>query len=290
MTTRERLQLWKRRYATWGNLLRLVVVLIMLALAWRGLNLGWSYSGKNAQVWSRWEYFLVNLAPELAGIVIGVVLIDALNNWRQTDQLKAQLIRQMGSHIKDVAIPAVKELEHHAWLYDGSLKEANLIGANLEGVDLSGANLEGVDLTGSNLERAYLNRAHLEGADLTGAYLEDAHLSSAHLEGAYLDETHLEGADLCWAHLEGASLERAHLERAVLREVHLEMAWHLTPKHLRGASVIDGATMPDGIKLKNPFSLAFSGKVIIKPYLDGPTLEEWLATEPDCLNWEDEEE
>ena len=50
--------------------------------------------------------------PELAGIMIAAVMINALADRRQTEQLKAQLIRQMGSRHNEVADTAVKEVAY----------------------------------------------------------------------------------------------------------------------------------------------------------------------------------
>ncbi len=230
----KRLQKWATKHI---RAIRIGLVVAMLGLALWGLVLGYSFASGHYVIANTGSgrflgYFLVNLGPELAGIVIGVVIIDALNDWRQTEQLKAQLIRQMGSPIKDVAVPAVMELRYHRWLIDGSLRKGFFGGANLIEADLSGAFLEG----------AYLAHAHLEGARLL----------------------------------------RAHLEEAKLLETNLEGAEGLTHQQLKSATSVAGSTMPDGTILKDPENLS--------SYPDSPTLEEWLATRPNCLDWSDEEE
>lgn len=260
ITTKQRFNLWKKRFATRDNLWRVLIVMAMVVFATGGLYLGWHFSDNELRASSPWVYSLANLGPELAGIVIGVIFIDALNERRQNKQLKAQLIRQMGSPIKDVAVPAARELAHHRWLFDGSLKGANLTGAHLKEAELRRA----------HLERALLSDAHLEEAKLTGAHLEGAMLPGARLENADLYEVHLERAELHGAHLEEAELQGAHLEGANLFGVHLEGAKHLTSQQLKDAKSVINATMPDGVKLKGQEG--------------DPTLDEWLAKKPKCLN------
>ena len=286
----------------------------MIILAYRGLKLGWEYRGTNLLEVSRLEYFLINLGPELAGIVIGVVVIDALNNWRQTQQLKAQLIRQMGSPIRDVAVPASRELDHHGWLYDGSLKGADLSEANLSGADLINANLEGADLTKANLESTVLIAANLNRADFWYANMKGTIFLDANIAGADFQDADLDKAVLWDANLEKAFLKDANLRGTFQYGANLNGAEKLSGKQLRMAKTVARATMPDGVKLHDSegvISMIYnlvgkkmspeSAKILeskitggmrkqAHPYLDGPSLEEWLATKPDCLVWEDEEE
>ena len=143
----------------------LLTVIVMLAIGTWGLVLGARHDAPHYAIadtqWGRdLGYFLVNLGPELAGIVIGVVVIDALNDWRQDNQLKEQLILQMSSKHNDVTDMAIRTLRARGWLEDESLKGANLSKANLYGADLFGANLIGAKLSGADLIEA------LGGADL----------------------------------------------------------------------------------------------------------------------------
>ena len=198
--------------------IRWSIVVAMLLIGFWGLVLGYRFVSNHYIVADTGGgrflgYFLVKLGPELAGIVIGVVAIDALNDWRQDKQLKEQTILQMGSRHTDVTDTAVSTLRARGWLEDGSLK-----GAFLEGASLQEAYLWGADLQGALLERANLRGAFLHGANLQGAFL-----GAANLQGAYLEEANLEGAVLEDATGQGAILEMANLE---------------------------GTIMPDGIKLK----------------------------------------
>lgn len=112
---------------------------------------------------------LKSVGPELAGIVISVVTIDYLNKRRQDEQLKKQLILQMGSRHNDVTDTAIRALKSYGWLFDGSLKGARLEGANLQGVRLDDANLERALLFAANLGEAKLIRANLKKAHLVKA-------------------------------------------------------------------------------------------------------------------------
>ena len=143
--------------------------------------------------------FYANVSTEMASIAIAVLVIDSLNERRAEQELKAQLIREMG-HPTDngVALRAVRELRAHGWLEDGSLRETNLEGANLQGADLRGANLKQANLLGAKLERANLHEANLH----------EAKLEQANLIGA-----DLLGADLAGVNLQGAKLERANVLR-----------------------------------------------------------------------------
>ncbi len=77
----------------------IIAAFVMIALA------GFSLLGVPDNELDSIHLILKNIGPEMAGIVIGVVTIDYLNERRQIEQLKQQLIRQMGSPIRDVAIP-----------------------------------------------------------------------------------------------------------------------------------------------------------------------------------------
>lgn len=156
---------------------------------------------------------LISLGPELAGIVIGVLAIDTLIEWRQNEQLKAQLIREMGSADNGIARRAVRELDDRRWLYNDPLENAYLVGANQNGAFLNGANLKGAlladaDLKGADLVEADLREADLECADLRGADILGAKLEKAHLGGTKLEKAKLVNADLRDAYLGGFTYGR----------------------------------------------------------------------------------
>lgn len=303
---------WKRWVAEHVNsILRVTIIVVFLLLAIWALTLVFleEYRGlelviANSAVGLWLTAALKSVGPELAGIVIGVVTIDYLNERRQREQLKAQLIRQMGSNIRDVAVPAARELAHHGWLQDGSLRgkdlrHADLTGANLEKADLQECNLKEVNLTGANLRSADLRRcilidAKLDGADLneaklrkavlfrvhaekeavlmmwvelSGATLENARLPDAILRNADLTEANLARSNLGGAKLEGAKLDRAVLEKANLGRADLTSATGWTVEQIDQARGLDGTRMPNRVRLVGTMQ-------DMRP-IEGPSFEEW---------------
>lgn len=257
---------WAKRNST--NILRLAIVLLFLGLAIWAITLNrYELVIANHEPWLWLTVALVSVGPELAGIVIGVVTIDYLNERRQREQLKAQLIRQMGMHILDVAVPAARELAHHKWLQDGSLIGANLRFANLIGADLSSANL-----SKANLRNAVLFGAWLINADLSGATLINADLRATLLINTILRESLLIEADLSSALMFNTQLNGANLSDANLSDVQLDGAdlrgiRYWTIKQLGHAKTLEGTTMPDGIRLTRTTG---------ESYL-GPNFEAWKA-------------
>jgi hypothetical protein len=227
-----------------------------------------------------WDALLTNLATELAGAAVTYVILQWMIGQRS---IKEELIAQMGSDVRDVAVPAADELRRRGWLTDGSLRWSQLGDANLEGADLWLANLEGASLRFANLQGARLSRANLEGADLWRAQLQRGNMESANLAWTDMRHSNLQGVDLWLANLEGASLDRADLKEARLGRVHLQEAdmedadleganlWgaqlqgaeleranlnkvflqeaDVATRQLAQAKSLAGATLPDGTKL-----------------------------------------
>lgn len=236
------------------------LVLIVLVFACVGL---WGLLLEDTAELGIGRRLVRGMGPELAGIVIAAVTVNALAERRQEAERKNILVSQLGSQYRDVTELAVIELKNRGWLYDGSLGGANLWVANLSGASLRGANLSGANLGGANLSGAYLGGADLSGAnlwranlsganlgkadlsganlwraDLRGADLVKADLSGAHLEGANLSEASLLGANLWWANLEGANLSKTRLAGANLSRANLEWA-NLSEAALLGADLTE---------------------------------------------------
>ena len=213
---------WSQRFKGWWNLPRgigLAAVIVGLA----------HYSPLPALPMPRLIQLHTDLAPELIGIGITLILIDWAVERRQREELKRQLIRQMGSNIRDVAVPAARELAHYEWLYDGTLKGASLVEADLSAAQLARANLSGASLyqailRKANLLDANLNEAILVNANLSGAYLPRATLIQASLQGITLNNAILGNADLSGAALAYATLISCHLRDAQLNGVDLTRA------------------------------------------------------------------
>jgi hypothetical protein len=227
-----RLREWAMRNTT--NIARIVVIAFFVVLAvWAIVLDHYDLVISNSELGLLLTTALISVGPELAGIVVGVVTIDFLNERRQVEQLKTQLIREMGASDRGIAGRAVKELRAHGWLTDGTLSEVDLTYANLEGVPY----LYGVCMP----------KAQLWGAKLSKADIRIANLSQANLSGASLDEANLTGANLSGANLEGASLRGAKLWGAKLTDAKMKADFtkaNLTKADLSGAD-LEGATFDE---------------------------------------------
>ena len=202
-------------------------ILILLIAA--GISL-WGYRQSEGA-------FLRSIAPEMFGIVMTVVIIDGVNEWRQTQERKQILIAQLGSHRRDVTELALIELRNRDWLYDGSLSTVILRGADLEGAAMSGAVLFEAHLSFAKLNGAKLIEAKLEHATLTGSELKRAEMSRARLKGAKLEGAKFDGADLIGALMEGANLEEASFNE--WREGEFPVPTNLGGAHLEGAKLAE---------------------------------------------------
>ena len=260
------------------NILRVAIVLLFLGLAVWAITLNrYDLVIADREPWLWLTVALVSVGPELAGIVIGVVTIDYLNERRQREQLKAQFIRQMGSNIRDVAVPAARELAHHGWLYDGSLSGANLdhaelSGANLIHADLDRAGLNKANLSEANLEYAYLRNAELNRANLSRADLSYASVTGAFLCGSNLREAALIGTDLRGANLQDVDLAGATLEHADLMFTRLVDA-KLPGARLMHAKLCEADLIGANLKGANLEEADLSGAFLYRANLSGAILE-----------------
>jgi hypothetical protein len=142
-----------------------------------------------------WGGLLLNVGAEFGGALATYGLLELFIKRREEEEIKkADLIAQLGSSVKDMAVAAAEELERHGWLQDGSLRGADLFRANLQGADLAMADLQGVCLVLANLREAQLLGTNLRGAILYLVDLQEAWLSEADLQGADLTEADLQGA------------------------------------------------------------------------------------------------
>ncbi|OQX65059.1 MAG: hypothetical protein B6I38_05410 [Anaerolineaceae bacterium 4572_5.1] len=207
-------QRWSRiEQLPWGVLL----ILISLSIA----STAWSLSRTG-----NWEAAALHFGSDMGGAAVIYILLDIV---LVTRQKKENLIVQMGSPYRDVAVPAVDELKRMGWLFDGSLKGTRLNQANLERAGLIGAELQDARLLRTNLYGAYLMGANLTGAWLVFANLEEANLTgaslkTANLHGANLTSANLQEANLTGANLKGANLSKANLHQACVSRVDLSGA------------------------------------------------------------------
>jgi len=190
--------------------------------------------------------FYANVSVELASIALAILIIDKLNERRQEEALKGQLIRELTSGYRGFMVRALRELQVKGWLEDGSLAGMNLKyvdmsklemeGVDLQRADLALCNLSGADLSGARFCNANLLLSNLEGAnlsraDFTSAVLIDADLRNSNLYAAVLCNVDLSEANLQAANLRYADMREAKLKGARMREAFLGEA------NLRGADL-----------------------------------------------------
>jgi len=236
-----------------------MLLLIGMAIFVVGFSLGAHFQSGAVNLWAWADSFFQNFGTEMVGAFLTFYLIEVLRGGKrereakeqEKEALKRKFIREMGSDVRDVAVSAANELRTRGWGFgkDGSLRQAELHGANLEKADLREANLQEAYLTWTNLEGVVLVRANLKEAVLMRANLKEAALMGANLEGAYLRETNLEMANLTEASLEGTDLREANLKGAHLMGANLEGA-DLMEVNLEGADLreanLEGTKLPNG--------------------------------------------
>ncbi|MBW4438807.1 MAG: pentapeptide repeat-containing protein [Pleurocapsa minor GSE-CHR-MK-17-07R] len=220
----------------WLTIYRAGLLVAALAIGIMLLGYGFVHADEPFDLRAFIEELYANIASELFGIAITILIIDTI--YRRYDERaekrreRQQLRNQLGSGINEVAIRAAEELRASGWLTDGTLQgedlrvanlekaklwQADLQGVNFQWAKLQGANLNDAVLAGANFTQANLTATRLRGADMrgalcTGAKMYRAHLVAAFLQDAKLTNAHLEGAKLTGAHLEGADLTGAHLD------------------------------------------------------------------------------
>lgn len=179
--------------------------------------------------------FTNQLAPELIGLGIGLTLVEFVVKRREENEIRTELISNLGSKSNHFTTTAARSLRRREWLFEGWL----------EGQDFGYADLRNVDLSRAKLSRAKFIEALLVGSNLAGA----------ELKRAIFDGARLEGANLALANLQGAEILDDQLKSAVS---------------------LEGAVMPDGIKLKDRGGTIEGIDWFREPYLEGPTFEEWI--------------
>jgi len=169
------------------------VGLITLVLALTAVVIFWSLPKKG---------LVDELRGEITGIAITLILVDRLLSIRTRVEHENELLEQVHSPVRDIAVEALRLIRKDEQLFS-MLKEAlRLIRKDEQlfsmlnmkrsgGVRWSGADLSRVDLRGANLIGADMRGAHLLGADLSGARLHLADLSGADLSGANISEAKL---------------------------------------------------------------------------------------------------
>ncbi len=176
------------------------------------------------QVWTTDAMgFLQSLVPEAIGITFTVLLVDRLYQRREREreerELKARLIRELGSSNRGTSRHAIEELRMRTWLrVEGLFEKAQLNSADIGDAELSGAILKGAYADEANLQAATLNDADLRRVSFIEANLSQTSLLYANFQAANLYMADLQGSDLRGANLLEADLSLTKLEQVVLDE------------------------------------------------------------------------
>jgi hypothetical protein len=251
------------RTVTPRQVLIFLVLLTVLTALW-SLVLEFHEPAPDLPGWAK--NYLQNFSTGTLGAIVTFLLVDLLLARRdrqlekeaEEKELKAQLIADMRSEASDTVATAIGQLTEKGWHKNGSLREAILVKANVQGQDLSFADLCGAHLTNANLARARLVRTNLSDAQLDWSNLQDANLTGATVDGA--------------------SLWKANLTGVI----------GVNNQHLSKVRMLRGATLPDGKKYDGRFNLPgdFEKAESARIDLEDPkalaawysiTLEEYLA-------------
>lgn len=147
------------------------VVLIVLVVVAVGSSAGSLINeGEYTAEWrSGW---LQNFSTEVFGAIITFAFFELVVGGRKERQkeeqeiedLKARLIREMGSQDNATALNALREIRERGWLRGdmGILQGGYLSLANLKGANLGRANLEGVDLGEAKLDNVCIANAKFD--------------------------------------------------------------------------------------------------------------------------------
>ncbi len=156
--------------------------------------------------------YATNIYTEMLSIFVTILVLDRLNEWRNTQQLKKQLIREASSRDNSTALNAVDWLRSEKWL------TVNDESPLLMGEKLSRASLENAYLYEANLQNTILYKCNLSHADLSKANMIDTFLHRATLDHTSLFNTDFRQAALGNVSLRSAKyIETAHFdERTIL--------------------------------------------------------------------------
>jgi uncharacterized protein YjbI with pentapeptide repeats len=176
----------------------------------------------------------------------GWTIMEVLSSFvRGKQNIKGQDLDQLSAIRTDAqaALTAIARrkinLENDQQYLDMSLtnlREANLVGANLDRVKINSSSLIKADLRDANLNCANLNHTDLNSANLTRAQLDRANLIQANLSNTNLSSANLNEANLNKANLSDAILDGATLTNASLGNTNLSGAI-LIGANLRGATL-----------------------------------------------------
>lgn len=160
---RKRHRFWTRPTVVIGLLFLLAAIVVAI--------IGQFSTHQQLDVRSFFGDFYTNISTDLVSIAVTVLIIDTLNQRRADTERKRQRIREMRSPDNGIALAALNELRDEGWAEDGSLRDAFLLAANLQGAYLRDVDLHNAWLRDANLQQAYMRDTNLANATLIGADL-----------------------------------------------------------------------------------------------------------------------
>lgn len=114
--------------------------------------------------------YATNVYTEILSVIATIVVLDQINQWRDTQRLQKRLLREISGQSNIRAKDAIDWMGHEKWLTTKDnihlLKETNLREAKLQGARLDYANLQNTNLQNAKLQGANLEGAYLQGANL----------------------------------------------------------------------------------------------------------------------------
>lgn len=174
----------------------------LLAAFW--LVLG-AVTKPRGQGWEEWTSELaVGLASGVIAALLTFLLIDLMlarqrdaenREAHERERLESLLARLRAGGLEENR-GVLEELRSAGWLKNGSLREA----------DFSGANLEGMDFGSASLQRAIFEGASLRRASLTNADVSGARFARADLRGTRFDGAITTGADFKMANMDNETV------------------------------------------------------------------------------------
>ena len=170
--------------------------------------------------------FWEGISTEMMGAMVTTLFLGGFGvifqQYQTIQNVRADLIRQMGSIDNVRALDALNQLKKDGFLYvDTTLAGANFNNANLQNADFEDFPLHRVNLANADLRNVTLSgnlvRVNLANANLSGASFQDSALHHINLAGANLSQANLQGISLININLENAIFGNAD-NRALLDE------------------------------------------------------------------------
>lgn len=166
---------------------------------------------------------IVNFAFTLLGVALTVLVIDKLNDQRANSDLKRSLIRDLLLGDTAISRRAINELSSMGALADGTMRNAELAGAEIDTIDLTNSDLSEANLVGATFKNCDLANSNLSGTKMNDAFFEGCTFDTADLYSAKLIGTKFLQCDLREANFEKANPSNAQFVACQLTKAQREI-------------------------------------------------------------------